>query len=87
MQNLNAQHKCRTKVQNVRQSRRETGASGSVATRGSVNGRGPCHGHGRDSTVGAYCPQALAPQAQHPIKQSAYFQTNSNILKMKNLPI
>ena len=27
---------------------------------------GPMPRHGRDSTVGAYCPQALAPQAQHP---------------------
>ena len=55
----------------MRQSRRETGAWGSVATRGSVNGRGPCHRHGRDSTAGAYCPQALAPQAQQSAEPNA----------------
>ena len=41
------------------QSRRETWAWGSVATRGFVNGRDPRQRRGRDSTVGAYCPQAL----------------------------
>jgi len=55
----------------MRQSRRETGG-GRPSPPAVLQRWGPlAQGEGRDSTAGAYCPQALAPQAQQSAEPNA----------------
>ena len=62
MHNISAEHKCKICVKAGE--RRGLGQRSHPWLR---KREGPMPRHGRDSTVGAYCPQALAPQAEHPL--------------------